>query len=76
LSTILKNYDYIKLNGSVNHCSANLMPIEIQNNILVGKNPFDDHYEPIFVLHGSSTRQKEAEDFSGKLKEKIIYFWN
>jgi hypothetical protein len=75
LSTVLKNYHYIKLNGAANHCSANLMPIDIQNDILVGKNPFDADYEPIFVLHGSSKRQKEAQDFSGKLKEKIIEFW-
>lgn len=76
LSTVLKNYDYTKLNGSSNHCSANMMPIQLQDNILVGKNPFDDNYEPIFVLHGSSKRQKEAQDFSGKLKEKIIELWN
>jgi hypothetical protein len=75
LSTVLKNYNHVSLNGSANHCSANLMPLKVENDILLGKNPFDTDYEPIFVLHGSSERQKEAQDFTGNLKNKVINFW-
>ncbi len=76
LSMILRQYDHKILNGSVNHCSANYMPIIYENGKLKGKNPFDLEYEDIFILHGSSQRQFLGEDFSGKIKEKIIESWS
>jgi hypothetical protein len=76
ISTILRKYSHIKLNGSNNHCSANMMPLTLYNDILIGKNPFDETYEPIFVLHGSSERQKQGKDYDGLLKEKITEMWN
>lgn len=76
LSTILKFYPHVCLNGSVNHCCANHMPLIFENNKLKGKNPFEKEFEDIFVLHGSSKRQFLGEDFSGQVKEKIIEFWN
>ncbi len=76
LSIILKKYKHKDLNGSVNHCSANYMPLIYEENKLKGKNPFDEKYEDIFVLHGSSDRQRLGQDFSGKIKEKIIECWS
>lgn len=76
LSIILKEYDHKILSGAVNHCSANYMPIIYENAKLRGKNPFDLEYEDIFILHGSSQRQFLGEDFSGKIKEKIIEYWS
>jgi hypothetical protein len=76
LSLSLSNKKCIKLNGSFNHCSANYMPLKIHDNTLIGKNNFDDQFEKIFVLHGSSERQINGEDFDGEIKKTIQNFWN
>jgi hypothetical protein len=76
LSCVLSSKTHVKLNGSFNHCSANYMPLEIENGILLGKNNFDEHFEPVFALHGSSDRQTNGEDFTGDVKLKIQNFWN
>ena len=75
LSYVLSDRHRVVLNGSFNHCSANYMPLGIKNFDLVGKNEFDNELEKIFVLHGSSKRQIEAEDFVGETKEKVKNFW-
>jgi hypothetical protein len=76
LSTVIKKYDFINLNGSINHASCNHMPTIFLNNKIMGKNPFDEKYEEIFVLHGSSERQKFGQDFNGDLKNEITKMWN
>jgi hypothetical protein len=75
LSYALSERDKVKMNGCYNHCSANLMPLKVLDNELVGKNPFDQEYERVFVLHGSSPRQFLGEDFSGMTKEMVTEFW-
>lgn len=76
LSTVLKKFHYSGLNGSINHCCANHMPLKLDKNTLVGKNPFDSAYEDIFVLHGYSNRQILGLDFDGEIREKIQEAWN
>jgi hypothetical protein len=76
LSTVLKKYNYLNLNGAINHCCANHMPLKLSENKLIGKNPFDLKYEDIFVLHGYSDRQTLGLDFEGDLKRKIQEMWN
>jgi len=76
LSTVLRKFNHLNLNGAINHCCANHMPLKLKENKLVGKNPFDALYEDIFVLHGYSDRQVLGLDFSGDLKQKIQAMWD
>lgn len=76
LSTCLQNYEYKLANGAINHCSASYMPLQFDNDILYGKNPYDCDFKPVTVLHGSSIRQHQGEDFFGELQDKVKSVWN
>jgi len=75
LSASLKKFNYSNLNGAMNHCSANHMPLMLQGDRLMGKNPFDARYEDVFILHGYSERQTLGLDFQGALRAKIQEMW-
>jgi len=76
LSAVLRKFKYQNLNGALNHCSASHMPLMLKDNKLIGKNPFDEKYENIFVLHGYSERQTLGLDFEGDLREKVKEIWS
>lgn len=75
ISTIFSNH-HVNLNGAMNHCSANYMPLKIKNDELWGKNPQDENFEKVFVLHGSSDRQIQGLDFYEDIKSKIKKAWD
>lgn len=76
ISLMMSKQEHIIFNGSFNHCSMDFMPLKIQDNVLMGKNPFDIEFEPVFVLHGTTKRQLEGLDFEGEIKEKVKNLWN
>lgn len=58
-------------NGSLNHCSMKEMPLKLENNILVGCNPYDHEFKPITCLHCDVSRRDPSGPFSGDTKQAI-----
>jgi hypothetical protein len=75
ISIVMRKYEHTILGGSVNHASCNHMDTIFRNGKIHGKNPFENLYEEIFILHGSSDRQKYGQDYEGDLRKEICKMW-
>lgn len=72
-SVLQKNINHVLYyNGALNHCSMEIMPINIENNFLYGKNPFDTEYKPITCLHCDVSRRDPSSPYAGELKKRIL----
>ena len=76
LSLIVGKNAHTTVGGSFNHCSMKHMPLKIENNVLKGKNPFDNEFEEVFILHGTTDRQLLGLDFNGEIRKKVTNLWN
>lgn len=76
MSIVFNKNSAVKLHGAFNHCSANHMPLTAYEEILIGKNPFDENYEKICILHGYSDRQTLGLDFYGQTKKLVQQAWS
>lgn len=71
-SVLQKNINsVIYYNGSINHCSMVGMPLIYEDNILKGKNIFDDEFKPVTCLHCDKSRRDPSSPYVDPIK-KII----
>ncbi len=66
--------------GSLNHCcEKQLMPINLKDNVLVGKNPFEEEFEPIICLHCDLHRRNPSDGYTITMAnyiKKMFYLTN
>jgi len=75
LSLVVGSNKHKVLGGSFNHCSMNHMPLKIKDGKLIGKNIFDEEFEEVFILHGTTDRQLLGLDFNGEIRNKVTTLW-
>jgi len=63
----------LQLGGGFNHCSMgdNYMPMVLKDGKLYGRNPYEDFWSPITILHCDISRRDPSQEYSGEMK-KII----
>tara|TARA_B100000700_G_C15007067_1_gene839072 strand:+ start:478 stop:1338 length:861 start_codon:yes stop_codon:yes gene_type:complete len=61
------------LGGGFNHCSMGeeYMPMTIKDSVLYGRNPYENYWSPITILHCDISRRDPSEHYSGEMA-KII----
>lgn len=61
------------LGGGFNHCSMGdeHMPMAIYNGVLVGRNPYENYWSPVTILHCDISRRDPSENYSGDLRDII-----
>lgn len=73
-AALAKSPDLIRnAGGALNHCSMGeeYMPMTYHNEILYGKNPYEELFAPITFLHCDVNRRDPSEKYTGQIKETI-----
>ena len=68
----------INLSGAMNHCTMGeeFMPMKLVDDILLGKNKFENKYEPITFLHCDILRRNPSEEYFGRQAELVAKCFN
>ena len=66
----LRKKKIIELNGAFNHCAEPPMPLELRSNVLYGKNPQDENFEKVTLLHCDCSRRDPGHQYSPDVYNK------